>query len=122
MLIAVSSVEDSGCGPAMAGITPGLSLLSCNRERVLGGANTCQCVLVDSLAGSRLPQAVLWSPGSRGFPCGKGDGLRMEVEAFPSMPCGPLGVRVSFLLPVLFGQFCSSWVEFVCLSLPAGPG
>lgn len=46
----------------------------------------------------------------------------MEVEAFPFVLHGPLGVRVNFVLPVLFAQLCLSQVEFVCLSLPAGPG
>lgn len=53
--------------------------------------------LMGSLARSWLPQAMLWSSGSRGFPCGKDNDFEMQVEAFPSVAPQEPELTLSFL-------------------------
>lgn len=62
LFVAVWSASAADCEPAVAGITQGLCLPSCGKSLVWAGG------LMGSVAGNWLPQAVLWSSGSRGFP------------------------------------------------------
>lgn len=82
----------------MAGITVGLCLRSCCHQHV-------------------------WADGLSGWePAAPGNALELWPQGFSMWDgggsislLGPSGVRVTFLLPVLFAQFCPSWLSLsVC--------
>lgn len=75
LLVAVSSLEDSGCGLNQPWLGP--SQACAHQAAAMSKSLVWAGGLMGSLARSWLPQAMLWSSGSWGFPCGKDSDLGM---------------------------------------------